>query len=730
MRIAGKLVAIVASTVAATIALSSIVEVMRLKSCAKEEMDIFAKEQRLALKATLKSYMDIVFEQLEANYRNAHQKDAVVIHYGKRLQNVVDMASSIVKENLARAKKGEFSLADAQSLSMQMIKAMRFDNGSGYVWIQDAGKPFPKMLMHPTIPSLDGTALDSPQSACVIDGQRKNLFVKLVEDTETSPTNDAYVMYLWPKPMGSGVTSEQPKLSYVKAIKEWGWLLGAGVYIDDVVDDAKADSLTQLQELSYDSGEGYFWITDTGKPFPTMLMHSKDHSLNGKLLDSPSYNCIGEEKANFPATCVRLCEKSGEGYLEYSWPKNGKDASGGYGTKLSYVKLFPQYGWVVGTGLFTDKYIEAPIAAKKAALAKQLEEVYLRFILVGVALTIASAVAALVITKSISGPIAGIVKHSELVAIGDLTHRMAHSDRNDETGALTRSINTMTERLGSLVGQVQRSTVQIVSSATEIAASAKEQESIINEFGATTNEIVSSTKEISATSQQLVKSMNDLASVTSRTAGLASEGHSGLSQMEETMEHLAAATDSISTKLSVINEKANNINNVVTTITKVADQTNLLSLNAAIEAEKAGEFGKGFSVVAREVRRLADQTAVATLDITRMVKEMQSAVSSGVMEMDKFSDEVRHGVKETSTISSSLEKIIEDVQSLPPVFNNVIDGMSQQADGAQQISESMVQLNDAMRQTSESLRELNEAIAQLNMATQGLQKEVTIFKVK
>src|SRR5207302_7586594 len=124
---------------------------------------------------------------------------------------------------------------------------------------------------------------------------------------------------------------------------------------------------------------------------------------------------------------------------------------------------------------------------------------------------------------------------------------------------------------------------------------------------------------------------------------------------------LADSTGSINSKLAVISERARNINVVVTTITKVADQTNLLSINAAIEAEKAGEYGLGFLVVAREIRRLADQTAVATLDIERMVKEMQSSVAAGVMEMDKFSDQVRQGVVEVGRIGDQLGQIIQAV---------------------------------------------------------------------
>ena len=135
---------------------------------------------------------------------------------------------------------------------------------------------------------------------------------------------------------------------------------------------------------------------------------------------------------------------------------------------------------------------------------------------------------------------------------------------------------------------------------------------------------------------------------------LAGSGQAGLARMEETMRQVMEAAGSINAKLAVLNEKAGNINQVVTTITKVADQTNLLSLNAAIEAEKAGEYGRGFAVVATEIRRLADQTAVATYDIEQMVKEMQSAVSAGVMGMDKFSEEVRRGMQEVQQVGGQL----------------------------------------------------------------------------
>jgi len=175
-------------------------------------------------------------------------------------------------------------------------------------------------------------------------------------------------------------------------------------------------------------------------------------------------------------------------------------------------------------------------------------------------------------------------------------------------------------------------------------------------------------------------------------------------------------------------EKAENITHVVTTIAKVADQTNLLSLNAAIEAEKAGEYGRGFNVVAREIRRLADQTAIATLDIDQMVREMQTAVSAGVMEMDKFMMAVRQSAKDVEQIGTQITRIIGHVQALSPSFTNVTKSMETQSRNAQEISSAMVNLSREIPQITEALRSTYAFIEQLHDAEKRLEEEVERFK--
>lgn len=310
----------------------------------------------------------------------------------------------------------------------------------------------------------------------------------------------------------------------------------------------------------------------------------------------------------------------------------------------------------------------------------------------------------------------------------DLTKRLPVPSR-DEVGKLANSFNQLMDNSTDLIRRIQRSGIQVTTSSTQIASSARQLESTISEQAASTNEVVATAKEISTISKDLSQTMQEVATSASEVTQKTEDGRNVLQNMDGNMHHLADATESISSKLAAINEKTNNINSVVTTITKVADQTNLLSLNAAIEAEKAGEYGLGFAVVAREIRRLADQTAVATLDIEQMVSEMQSAVSAGVMEMDKFSKEVQANVDQIRQMAQGLEEVIERVQNLSPRFEMVNEGMKSQSQGASQITDAMVQLSEAASQNAESLREFNNATEQLNEAAQGLQTAVSRFKV-
>ncbi|HYC92654.1 MAG TPA: methyl-accepting chemotaxis protein, partial [Thermoanaerobaculia bacterium] len=310
----------------------------------------------------------------------------------------------------------------------------------------------------------------------------------------------------------------------------------------------------------------------------------------------------------------------------------------------------------------------------------------------------------------------------------DLSRRLP-SERTDELGIVSRSFNTFVSNMERIIEQVIRAGMQVTMSSTQIAAGSHQLEATMSEQVAATNEVVATTNEIAATANDLASTMSAVAQMSEETAGAASRGQRDLHQMSDAVARMEEATQAVSARLAVINEKAGNIASVVTTITKVADQTNLLSLNAAIEAEKAGQFGQGFAVVAREIRRLADQTAVATLDIEKMVREMKSAVSSGVMSMEKLNEQVHHSVDSVRQVGAQLETIMEKVQEVTPRFESAHVGMQAQLQGAQQISIAMGQLSESTQQTASALRDSNRAIGELNHAASSLQTLFARFKL-
>ena len=363
------------------------------------------------------------------------------------------------------------------------------------------------------------------------------------------------------------------------------------------------------------------------------------------------------------------------------------------------------------------------------AITDSVNRAILGLVATFLAAVIFACLCGITLLRAITKPLGTLTRVVDVVRKGDFTQR-ALVHRRDELGALAEGFNRMTEELTTLVGHVQKSGLQVTTSVTEIAATAREQQATATEIAATTTEIGATSKEISATSKELVKTMGAVSEVAEHSAALAGAGQAGLTQMEQTIRHVMDAAGSVTAKLATLNERAADISQVVTTITKVADQTNLLSLNAAIEAEKAGEYGRGFAVVATEVRRLADQTAAATYDIDQMVKGIQSAVSAGVMSMDKFSEEVRRGLQAVQEVGNQLTQVIQQVQALAPRFEAVSEGMQAQAAGAEQITEALTQLSDAARQTVESLHQSNLAINDLNDVAAGLRTGVSKFSLQ
>lgn len=277
------------------------------------------------------------------------------------------------------------------------------------------------------------------------------------------------------------------------------------------------------------------------------------------------------------------------------------------------------------------------------------------------------------------------------------------------------------KHVNEMITTMQRSGVQIHSSSLQLAASGKQLEATVVEQTAVGSNITESSKEIASTARRLTDYVQAVLLQAQSAQDSATAGKEDLAVMAATMQQLEAMTMAISRRLGTISDRANTIDQVVVAITKVADQTNLLSLNAAIEAEKAGEYGAGFAVVAREIRRLADQTALSTLEIETLVKEMQSAVSVGVMEMDKFAHQVSDSTGRTGRVTEQMVAITQQVKSLLPSLNEVNEGMTAQSSQVDNIRDALEQFTKGASQTVRSLQESNQALDLLQETAEGLQ---------
>ena len=478
---------------------------------------------------------------------------------------------------------------------------------------------------------------------------------------------------------------------------------------------------------------GYVWIIDGQGDERGTYVLSKDGAKDGTSL----WNETSGSGHYFVRSIISKAAKLKGAAVDfelYDWRNEGETEAR---EKISAFTYFGPWDWIIGAGTYSDDYFDA---------RRRVERLMARLLKVlgvsGLCVFLLAAGVAMVMGRSMTRPIERMAGVAEVMAGGKLalarkelealqkTRTGKNRRFRDETHGLAQSFDRMVQALCELVGNVQRSGIQVTSSSTTISAGARQLEAAVAEQAASLTEVSATTRQISATGQELAVTMEGVAGMANDTSRLAAECQLGLRQMEDKMRLLMESTEGISGKLDTISQRTGGISGIVTTITKIADQTNLLSLNAAIEAEKAGEYGIGFSVVAREVRRLADQTAVATLGIDRMVRESNAAVSAGVMEMDQFVDRVRQSIGEAGRLNQTMETIITHVQELGPRFNQALEGMQSQSAGAGQISQALQQLNDAAAGSRGALGEFNEATRHLADAVQRLRRGVANFETE
>lgn len=302
-------------------------------------------------------------------------------------------------------------------------------------------------------------------------------------------------------------------------------------------------------------------------------------------------------------------------------------------------------------------------------------------------------------------------------------------ESRDEIVKLFDSVKTMTYNLNSLIREVISAALSVESNSERIFQSLGQFETLIDEQASSTNEVVATISEIAANTKSLAKSTDAVsqnAEETGRRAGigvkLLGEINNGMVELNESQEHLTARFDDIK-------QRADDVKQIISTITKVAAQTNLLSLNAAIEAEKTSDEAKGFSVVAREIRRLADQTAVSALEIEENILEMIASVTEGVKSISEHIQKSKANGDKTNLISDQLRDLILKTNEIPEQVKSINEGMHTQTESAIQINSAMKLLSKKANLANKSSGELRNSLENMKLAIDRLGVEIQKFEI-
>ncbi len=448
---------------------------------------------------------------------------------------------------------------------------------------------------------------------------------------------------------------------------------------------AKLQAADTLRSLRYGPQmKDYIWVNDFN---PTMIVHPYSPQLEGKDLSTLK----DPDGKFFVNEMVKLCKEYGEGYYDYKWQKN--DDKNVIATKISYVMSFKPWNWMLGTGLYIQD-AQNEIEIQQGIMQK-------RMLIIFIAAGILSVLFLYIISKSISNPIKKITEFSRKLAEGELNNRLEITTK-DEVGVVSHALNTALEQIERLIIEIQNSVSGINIGINQIADGNNNLSEQVSSQAAALEEIVATIEEFNSSVIQNDENAETAHKLSIESSNIAKKGGN---QVKEAIE-----------SINLVNKSSEKIQQIVSLINDIAFQINLLSLNAAIEAARAGKYGRGFTVVASEVRNLAQRSGKAAKDIEELINHTI--------------EKINQGSELANSSSKSLSEIIISTETVLDVVSQLSSSFKEQKTGMEQITTTLSDI-DAMTQENASLVE-ETAAASKNMTfnTGDLQKMVGFFKVR
>nr|WP_314483756.1 methyl-accepting chemotaxis protein [uncultured Pseudomonas sp.] len=472
-------------------------------------------------------------------------------------------------------------------------------------------------------------------------------------------------------------------------------------------DAAQQQALQVVRALRYDHDD-YFWINDLT---PRMIMHPANPKLDGQDLSSirdPDGFAVFNEM-------VALARQQDAGPVNYRWPKPGASEPA---AKTSYIQLFKPWGWIIGSGVYVDDV--------QAEFARQLRDASL----LGVVIALLMGLTVWVIARSIARPLQQAVHAMGNIASGesDLTRRLDTHGR-DELTQLGEHFNRFNGKLQGVIGQLQGAAHALANSAERVGANAgaaqqqsAQQSQQMDQVATAVNEVTYAVQDVAKTAEQAAGEMHTAQQqVTHGQQAI----HGSLAQIDRLSMTIEQA-------VQVIRDLAGHstrIGGVLDVIRSIAEQTNLLALNAAIEAARAGEQGRGFAVVADEVRLLAQRTAQSTAEIHSMIEHLQSQSDAAVKAIDTSSEASRQTVEQAREAGASLDAINQALHNLTALNASIASATLQQSHVVEDINRNVLDTAGLSQQTADAARQSSEAGEALGRLSHDLEQLLRQFRV-
>jgi len=466
------------------------------------------------------------------------------------------------------------------------------------------------------------------------------------------------------------------------------------------VEEARQKSLERIRDLRYNKDD-YFWVNDLG---PTMIMHPFKPELDGKDI---SENKDPNGKRMF-VEMVQVCREKGEGAVEYMWPKPGVDKPV---PKISYVRLFTSWGWIVGSGIYVED-IEKELDTLKGG------------IVAGVLLAlVVSVIVGIVVGRLVRKP---VLEVSALMANADLNTEF-RSDLRNEIGELERTFDRFVGSIRQTLTEVKEASMAVASATSQISSSTEEMAAGAQEQTSQASEVASAVEEMTKTILENSRNSVSAAETATQARSAAEKGGKVVQETVAGMKGIAQAVNQSSEIVKVLGQSSDQIGEIITVIDDIADQTNLLALNAAIEAARAGEQGRGFAVVADEVRKLAERTTKATKEIAGMIRKIQSDTAQAVSAMDNGTKKVGEEIDLADRAGASLLEIVGVSQKVTDMVGQISAASEEQSTASEQISKNIEAITAVTGQTASATQQIARAAEDLNRLTEHLQAVIGKF---